>query len=793
MVTHPGAAGGVEAEQPGPEEEDAQLRGVSRRRFIGYVLAAPTLVAGAELGKSLLAPLEVLAAIASAPQASDIQSLNDLLTYATMPTSALITVVINKDGTASFDFPRTESGQGITTSTAMLIAEELNLPLDKIHITLADARPELIWNQFTAGSNTTISTYTPVRVAAAIAMGKLMEAASIFLGDTVNNLEASGGFITSLLSGRSVSYGDLAELAASSTMQPVAVALKDASQFKIIGTPQTRIDALDSITGRKQYTMDLKVPGARPAMICRPPTINGTVVSVNNKGAVLAMSGVSDVVVIPTGVAVVADTFGQCVDAVRALNVTWGPGSVDSESDSSVLAKLRAAAIPFAIPTFPFAKTITQEFVFHFRNNTALEPQTAIADVRAGSAEVWSCMQAPIVTQETLAEVLGLPPTAIKAHVTYAGGAFGRRMFTDVVVEAAQISKAAGKPVKLMWHRTDEMRWGRTHPMCISQVRASYLGGNVLTFEQRHTSVSTDYTMGFGEILTALLAMPPDFNQGYSQVVFNTTANVPYNFGAVTQAINEIFQFNSFHTGSVRNIYNPDVVTAVESVVDQIARGMGQDPYRFRRSFLKDPRAVAVLDKVAQVGHWGRPMAPGTAQGLAVHTEYKGATAALVEIDCTPQTVNRPLPDGIEGITGPRVTKLVFAIDAGLAINPRGLEAQMVGGANDAIGQVLTESMHLQNGNFLEGSWDNYFYTRQWNTPLDVTCIVMPPTTGVPGGAGEFGVAATKAAVANALARATGTVPTSFPINHNGPLAFAVYPFVPPVPPSPTDGLSRAY
>jgi isoquinoline 1-oxidoreductase beta subunit len=183
-------------------------------------------------------------------------------------------------------------------------------------------------------------------------------------------------------------------------------------------------------------------------------------------------------------------------------------------------------------------------------------------------------------------------------------------------------------------------------------------------------------------------------------------------------------------------------------------------------------------------------MAPGTAQGIALHTEYKGATAALVEIDARPQTTSRPVADGV---TGPRVTKVVFAIDAGLPINPLGLEAQMMGGIMDAIGQVLTESLHLRNGAFLEGSWDNYFYSRQWNTPPELDVIVLPPTTGEPGGAGEFGVAATKAATASALMRATGQLPTEFPVNHNRPLGFEPYPTVPSIPQSPTDGLHHTY
>jgi isoquinoline 1-oxidoreductase beta subunit len=182
-------------------------------------------------------------------------------------------------------------------------------------------------------------------------------------------------------------------------------------------------------------------------------------------------------------------------------------------------------------------------------------------------------------------------------------------------------------------------------------------------------------------------------------------------------------------------------------------------------------------------------MRPGTAQGIAIHREYKSAAACVVEIDCTPATVNRKVTDGF---TGPRVTKVTFAVDAGLPINPLGIEAQMLGGINDVIAQALTFSLHLQDGHWLEGSWDNAYYTRQWNTPPDVNVIVMPTTTGTPGGIGEFGVAATMAATACAYWRATGTFPTQFPINHHQPLGFTPYSTVPPLPQSPTDGLTYA-
>jgi isoquinoline 1-oxidoreductase beta subunit len=570
--------------------------------------------------------------------------------------------------------------------------------------------------------------------------------------------------------------------------------LKPAAQFKLVGTPQGRIDALDIVTGRKQFAMDLAVPNALPTMLCRAPTINASALAVRNLATVKAMPGVTDVVLIPHtsnvpgGVAVRAQTFGQCIDAVRALDVLWGPGTVDGKSEGQVLADLKAAELPLLpVP----GNCIDQTYTFRFRPGDPLETNCAVADVRSDRAEVWACLKSPIWCQEQLALGLGLPPGKVKVHVTQGGGSFGRHLFADAAFEAAAVSRALGKPVKLMWHRTDNFRQGRVHPMSTSRVRVAWLGANVLSYDQRHTSVASDFTHGFGELLSALGGKVPGVNGlGYAQAIFTLSQNVPYNFGVATQLLNEIYQYNTFNTSAVRNIYSPDVCTARELTVNRLAAAMGQDPYQFRRGFIRDARLLAVLDKVAGAGNWGRAMAPGTAQGIAVHMEYKGRAACLVEIDCTPATVNRSIPNAW---TGPRVTKVVYAVDVGLPINPLGLQAQMMGGIMDGIAQALSYSLHLQDGHFLEGSWDNAWYTRQWNTPPQVEIIVMPATDAVPGGAGEFGVAATMAAVAAAYGRATGTMPTSFPINHDQPLGFTPLPTVPPIPQSPTDGLSKAY
>jgi isoquinoline 1-oxidoreductase subunit beta len=765
--------------------------GISRRRFVGYLIAAPTLVAAAQL------TAETAEAAIPTVQPVDLYDLSDLLTDAARPTSNLIAIVVNPDGTASFALPRAEVGQGITTAVAMTIADELDLSVGKVKVTLADARPELIWNQMTGGSNTMHSIFTPVRVAAAVARGALLKAAALELGVVSPSLLSVADGVVTAPGGATTTYAELSSKAAVPETTTVTPQLKPRSQFKVVGTPQRRIDALDIVTGRKKFAMDISVAGAKPTMVCRPPTINGSAQSVSNLAQVKSMPGITDVAIIPHsryvagGVAVRGETFGQCIDAIRALNVVWAPGPAAGKSDASVLADLKKAELPIGAPIELLAKTVDQRFTFHFRPGDPLETNCAIADVRADSAEVWSSLKTPIWAREQIAANLGLPLNKVKVHVTEAGGSFGRHLYADAAFEAAAISRAFGKPVKLLWHRTDNFRQGRVHPMVTSRVRASYLAGNVIAFDQRNTSVATDWSHGFGELLSAAVATLPGTNLGYAQLVFSLTANVPYNFGVVTQLVNEVYDNTTFNTSAVRNVYSPEVTTPRELVIDQVAKAMGKDPYQFRRSFLRDPRLQAVLDKVAQVGNWGRAMPSGTAQGIAVHKEYKSCSACLIEIDCRPAQTNRQIPNAY---TGPRVTKAVCAVDVGLPINPLGLEAQTIGATMDGIAQVLSYSLHLKDGAFLEHSWDAAFYTRQWNTPQNVQVVVMPPTTGEPGGAGELSVASSMAATACAYARATGTLPTSFPVNHNRPdLGFSPAPTVPPVPASPTDGLSKTY
>ncbi|MFJ9389616.1 molybdopterin cofactor-binding domain-containing protein [Nocardioides sp. NPDC101246] len=762
-------------------------RKVGRRRLLGYLVAAPTLAVAVRLASDANVPGHALT-IPTPGLPADVFDLSDSQNYAAKPTAHLIWMEIREDGTVHFALPRAEVGQGIVTSTAMIIADELDVPLRDVHVTLADSRPELVMNQLTGGSNTTMSTYYPIRTAAAIARGALLEAAGLMLGGlTPTALHTDNGAVVAP-DGRRIPYGDLAKDAAVDQTTEVEADLKPATDLKLVGTTVGRTDARAAVTGAKQFAMDIEVPNALPTMVCKPPTIKGTVRSVRNQAAVIEMPGVTHVVTIPTGVAVRARTFGQCIDAVRALDVDWAPGEIGSDSDEDVLARIRKAEIPMAVPEVPLlAKTVDTDFTFAFASNAPLDPDCAVADVRTGSAEIWAGLKVPIVAQQELAEALGFPMDKVKVHVVQGGGSFGRRLFTDAAMDAALASQAMGAPVRLMWHRADACRHGRVHPMSTSRVRATVLGNDVLTYEQRHTSGRTDFGHGFGDIITASAAKLPVGDYSISQFIYLLTTGAHYNFGATTSLLDELTD-RKLNTGAMRNIYSPNVAVARELTVDKIARTIGKDPYQFRRGHIRNDRLRTVLDRVAEAGRWGRSMPRHHGQGLGIHSEYHGHSACLVEIDASPATVNR---DVRKAVTGPRVTKVVFAVDVGLVINQSGLKAQMMGGIMDAIAIVLTSSLHLKDGNFLEASWDNYAYTRQWNAPFDIEIHLVDSGIEEPGGAGEFGVPAAAAAVANAYWAATGTMPTHFPINHNAPLHYEPYPYNPPVPPSPTSGLDH--
>jgi isoquinoline 1-oxidoreductase subunit beta len=710
---------------------------IGRRRFLTFVIAAPTLTMGARLVLDDSA--------AATPGLPDIVDLTDALVLAAAPTAHNLVFEITSANKIVVQLPREEVGQGITTAFTMIVAEELDARMSDVDVQLQDATPANLMNQLTGGSASISVLYQPMRDVAAAMRARLVTAAAHRWGVPAGSLSTKDTNVTAP-DGRSATYGSLSADAARVLLPEVSATPKDPSRFSVIGTPRSRVDARDIVTGKAKYTHDLDVPGAKPTVVARPPTIKGTVRSVDDSSA-RGMPGVLAITRIPTGVAVTAETFDQAQKARDALRITWNPGPVAGLSDVHIRSRLRAATPPFVLPPLG-TLTVEGEFNFAFVNHAPLEVMGAIADVRADRAEVWMRAKSPIPAQSAIAQAVGLPQNAVTLHPIRGGGSFGRGLFFDAGPEAALVSKAIGRPVKLLYTRADDMRHGRMRPASFHRVRATHLLGNVLSYEHRLAAVELDLRHGFGDVITALGA---DLLPGpFAQTVFHLTQNMPYNFGVETYLLNEVPL--DVATSSWRSIYSGQVAVADEIMVDEIARRLGQDPVAFRLARLSGERERAVVRRVATAGQWGRGLPAGCAQGVAIHEEYKGCAAVLVEID-------------VRDRAAPRVTKAVVAVDVGRPVNPRGLEAQMTGVVVDGISATLQAGNHIDNGAVRESSYSDFKWARMRHSPTQVEVHVMPPTTGKPGGAGELGFPAAAAAVANAYARATNTSPRSFPIS----------------------------
>ncbi|WNG53414.1 xanthine dehydrogenase family protein molybdopterin-binding subunit [Archangium gephyra] len=700
---------------------------IDRRRFLTWVVASPALMVAVRLDSSFAqtGPVE------------------------TEPASFNLYIAIQTDGRVVATLPRTEIGQGITTAVAMLVAEELDTLLDSVDVRTADADPRWLI-QLTGLSSTMRYLAGPVRAAAASARARLVTAAAHRWQLLASRLTTARGEVLAP-DGRRASYGELAQQAASVLLPEVSPLPKDVASYTLVGQPTGRIDARDIVTGKARYALDLSIPGALPTVVARPPTLRGSVVS-HDASAALSMPGVVGVVVLPTGVAVSAQSFAQALAARDALRVTWAPGPASHLSDADIEARLRDGMGPRPLPPLFTARTLEARFDFPYLAHAPMETQSCVARVTSDHAELWLGAQDPKFAQREVAEALGwaLTPQRVTVHTTRAGGGFGRRFFNEPAVEAALVSRALGRPVKLMWTRNDDMRQGRYRPASHHRLLAYLgLGGSILGWHHRSVIPTVEFPHGFGDLLTSLVGtVLPGVT---SQTFFALSQKVPYRFGLVTQQLREVPI--PIPTASFRSVYSSQVTVANELFVDQVARELGRDAVELRRAHLSSKRLEAVLDTVVREGQWGRALPSGVAQGVAVHEEWDSAIAHLVEVDVS----------GAE----PRVLRVVIAADVGLPINPRGIEAQLQGATIDALSTTLSAGLHIDAGAVREGSFADYRWLRMKHTPATIDVHLVRSDDRV-GGVGELGYPTAAAALGNALARGTGTLPTRFPILEAG-------------------------
>ncbi|MCP3144907.1 molybdopterin-dependent oxidoreductase [Pyxidicoccus sp. QH1ED-7-1] len=710
-----------------PKPDTAVEVVVDRRRFLTWVVASPALVVAARLG------LDIPRADAAEPSA------------APDGTALSLYIAIQANGHVTATLPRTETGQGITTGVAMLVAEELDIEPGSVEVRTADADPRWVI-QLTGLSSTMRFLAGPLRAAAATARARLVTAAANRWWLPAHTLTTANGEVVAP-DGRRAGYGELAEDAARVLLLLVSAQPKAPSEYTVVGRPRVRLDARDIVTGAARFSLDLDIPGAVPVVVARPPTLRGTVQSFDASTA-SSIPGVLGVARLPTGVAVAAQTFAQAFAARDALRISWAPGPASHLSDADIRTRLRDAIGARPLPPLFTARTLEGRFDFPYLAHAPMETQSCVATVVGDRAELWLGAQDPKFAQREVAAALGwaLFPQRVTVHTTRAGGGFGRRFFPEAAVEAALASRALGRPVKLMWTRNDDMRHGRYRPASHHRLLA-YLGanGSILGWNHRAAIPTVEFPHGFGDALTALLgtALPEVTNR----VFFELSQHVPYRFGLVTQELREVSL--PIPTASFRSVFTSQVGVANEVFIDQLARALGRDPVELRRSQLTSSRLKAVLERVVREGAWGRPLPSGVAQGVAVLEEWDSAIAHLVEVDVTGEV--------------PRVLRVVIAADVGLPINPKSVEAQLQGAAIDAFSTTLSAGIHIDQGAVREGSFADYRWLRMKHSPAEIQVHLVRSDDRV-GGVGELGYPSAAAALSNAIARASGTMPTRFPL-----------------------------
>lgn len=711
---------------------------LGRRRFLTFLVAAPTLTIAARLGFDTTSA-EALPLNVSVPELDLAAALQPAVDIG----AANLVLEVTEDNRIRFESPRAEVGQGITTALAMMIAEDLDARLADIDLPLSDARPELGAAQSVGGSTSVRNMWDPVRKLAAEARARLVTAAAQRWAVPADRLWTRDTMVFAP-DGRSATYGSLSADAANVTSPAVSTEPKPAGQHRVIGSPVSQVDGRDLVTGKAKFALDIDVPGALPTVVARPPTVRGGVVAFDASAA-LAMPGVVAVAQLPTGIAVAARSFHEAMKARDALQITWGAGPADALSDSTVNERLNQAIPPFATP--PLASSFVDgTFEFAFVNHAPMETLSAIADVRPDRAELWCASKSPNTVKSAVASAIGLPESAVTVHMTRGGGSFGRRIYPDAQVEAALISQATGKPVKLMWTRNDDMRHGRMRPASRHRMRITYAAGEVLSFENLSSAVQLD--LGVSPYSGAI---DPGFGglPSIGSAFFSVSQGTPYHFGVTTKALNEV-PFD-LPTGVWRSVYSGHNRTAEEILVDELAKKLGKDPMAYRIQVITTPAGKAVLQKLSSAGGWGKALPAGWAQGIGYHEEYNGRIGCLVEINAT-------------NPSAPRVAKAVIVADVGRAVNPSGLEAQFMGSVIDGISTILQAGNHLDNGRFREGSFADFHWARQKHSPLQLDVHLITGRDDLSGG-GELAVPAAAAAVANAYARATGRKSWRFPIN----------------------------
>ncbi|WP_283131842.1 xanthine dehydrogenase family protein molybdopterin-binding subunit [Enterovibrio norvegicus] len=664
---------------------------------------------------------------------------------------------ISEDNTVTILIKHLEMGQGVTTGLATIAADELDADWALVSTEAAPANANLYNNllfgpvQGTGGSTAIANSFMQLRVAGAKARTMLVSAAAKLWKVPASDISVSKNVVSHQASGKSASFGELAELAAMEAVPADdAVTLKKPDQFSLIGkTGTTRKDHGKS-NGKATFTQDVQIEGMLTAVVAHPPSFGAKLISVDATDAKKS-PGVVDVVQIPTCVAVVAKDFWSAKVGRDKLKLEWDRSAFTKSTDDLIKEYKTLAdqkGLPARVEGDASGKLATADkvleatYYFPFLAHAAMEPMNCVVLAEDDKCEMWYGAQLPTIDQFVAASILNIKPENIAINTVFAGGSFGRRANpqSDYVAETVMIANTQrGVPIKLVWTREDDMHAGYYRPMYVQKIRASLDDqGNVDAWEQRVVGQSIAAGTSFEDFMV---------KDGIDNSSVEGSSTLPYripHFAVelhTTKSPVPVLWWRS--VGHTHNAFS------TETFIDQLAHAAGKDPVAYRLNMLEGhPRLKGVLKLAAEKAGWDKPLPEGSARGIALHESFRTFVAQVAEVSVKNGEIV--------------VERVVCAVDCGVAINPSNIEAQMQGGIGFGLSQTLESEITLKDGAVVQSNFHDYKVLRFAQMPtIDVHIV---PSAEPPTGVGEPGTPPIAPAVANAVFALTGQRLTDLPL-----------------------------
>lgn len=691
-------------------------------------------------------------------------------------------VHIGTDNRVTIMAHRSEMGQGIRTSLPQVVADELEADWDKVDVLQAEG-DQKYGDQETDGSHSVRDFFQTMREMGASAKLMLLQAAAQQWQVPIDTCEAKHHTVTHAQSGKSLSYGELAEAAAKQKLpDPKTLSFKPEADYKYIGKPIAMVDLADMVRGAANYGIDTQLPGLVYASIERCPVLGGKVKSFDATKTKL-VTGVIDVIKIDggvepagfhplAGVAVIASNTWAALEGRKALSIEWESSTHANYDSGATIAELTNRSVPNDAKLVRRRGDIDSAFataaqthqavysVPHLEHAT-LEPPSATVRIADGICEVWACTQSPQGVREHIAEVTGIKPAKVKVNVTLLGGAFGRKAKSDFIAEAALLAKATGKPVKVTWSREDSFRHGYYHAYSVQHFKGA--------LDQNQQLLALDATVispSIGSLFKPGVNGLQDFELG--QGFGNASAIAPHLRFRNAPA--------SAHTriGWMRSVYHINHAFAYNSFIDELARLNNRDALQFQLETIGDDRDINtsdegfadstpadfpfksarlknVLNAVKKSSGWPAAVNTSEGWGVAAHKSFLSYVAVATKVSLEKNSL--------------RVLEVHIAIDCGKILNPDRVHAQMEGSVIFGLSAALFGEITFKNGAVEQSSFDNYPLLRIDQSPKIVVTLIS--STEKHSGVGEPGVPPIAASVTNAIAAAGGPRIRALPVKNH--------------------------